>query len=185
MPDAPHHVTQRGIRRLEVFHDHSDRQEYLDPSRKIPDAFLCGAGLLFNDESHVHFVVVPEKQDSIWKTFHRSHSIYAMKFNAKYQLCGHLWQGRAYSCVLDEAHLWAAVRYVELNPVRAGMVRFAEDYPWSSASAHCRIDDNPLIDRNWPATGLINNWSEWLRNENSPETDCLIRKATFKDTALR
>src|SRR5205085_8821132 len=92
--------------------------------------------------NHVHFVVVPEKKDSIWKTFHRSHSIYAMRFNAKYGLCGHLWQGRAYSCVLDEAHLWAAVRYVELNPVRAGMVRFAEDYPWSSAAAHCRMDDD-------------------------------------------
>ena len=105
--------------------------------------------------------------------------MYATTFNLKYGLSGHLWQGRPYSCVLDEAHQWAAVRYVELNPVRAGIVSRAEDYPWSSAPAHCGIGEDPLVDRDWPPVGLIQNWRNWLRDGDSTETDQRIRETTF------
>ena len=70
---------------------------------------------------------------------------YTSYFNQKHGLSGRLWQGGFNSSVLDESHFWAAVRYVERNPVRAGMVKRAKDYRWSSAPAHCRLRDDPLL----------------------------------------
>jgi putative transposase len=74
-----------------------------------------------------------------------------------------LWQGRFFACVLDEEHLWAAIRYVERNPVRARMVRKAEDYPWSSAATHCGLRNDPILSclpKGCPAA--IADWSAWL-----------------------
>src|SRR5438552_3548605 len=137
IPGSPHHVTQRGIRRFDIFREKADRDLYMDLFAKNSRRFglrVCAYCLMSN---HVHFVAIPERQDSLWKTFHRCHSAYAVEFNLKYGLAGHLFQGRPFSTVLDERHFWSAIRYVELNPVRAGMVRHAEDYVWSSAVAHC------------------------------------------------
>jgi REP-associated tyrosine transposase len=86
--------------------------------------------------NHVHLVAVPLQPDSFAKAFRRAHSMYARWFNRKYGLSGYLWQDRFFSCPLDEDHFWAAMRYVERNPVRAGLVARAEDYPWSSAAFH-------------------------------------------------
>jgi putative transposase len=130
--------------------------------------------------NHIHFVAVPGNKHSISKTFHRCHTVYATKFNEKYAVTGHLWQGRPYSSVLDETHLWAAVRYVELNPVRAGIVSQAQDYPWSSARAHCKLIQDRLIESGWPSPGLINDWSAWLHDVDSPAADKRIRETTFK-----
>src|SRR5688572_33480527 len=66
-------------------------------------------------------IVVPQSEGALAETFRDAHSTCGRWFNRKYGLSGHLWQGRFYSCVLDEAHLWSAVRYVERNPVRAGI----------------------------------------------------------------
>ena len=179
MPDVPHHITQRGIRRSNVFLDESDRQTYLklfvENSRRFRLRVLAYC-LMTN---HVHFVAVPGQKSSIWKTFHRCHSIYAPIFNKKYGFSGHLWQGRPFSCVLDEAHQWAAIRYVELNPVRAGLVGCAEDYRWSSAKAHCSLHDDPLVDLEWPPSGRISDWSGWLRDGEENVTVNLIRESTF------
>src|SRR5262249_45529203 len=87
--DAPHHITQRGIRRSPVFLDESDRQTYLslflNNSRRFSLKVLAYC-LMTN---HVHFVAVPRRTDSIWKTFHLSHSIYSAVFNRKYGTSGH------------------------------------------------------------------------------------------------
>ncbi len=73
--------------------------------------------------NHVHFVCVPEKEDSLSRTFNTLHMRYSWDLNQKRKLKGHIWQGRFYSCILDESYLYAALRYVETNPVRASMVR--------------------------------------------------------------
>ena len=75
--------------------------------------------------NHVHYVAVPEHEDSVAKTFHRSQGMYSKLFNEKHGYVGHLWQERPFSCVLSEAHTRNAIRYVENNPVRAGMVSAA------------------------------------------------------------
>ncbi len=160
LPDFPHHIAQRGIRRFDVFRDRDDRELYLDLFEENSRRFglkICAFCLMTN---HVHFVVIPQRKDSIWKVFHRCHGIYASQFNLKYELAGHLFQGRPYSSVLDDRHFWLALRYVEQNPVRAGMVAQAEDYEWSSAAAHCgeRAEDQ-LLDAEWMRVAQIANWN--------------------------
>jgi putative transposase len=94
--------------------------------------------------NHVHLVVTPETEDSLSKALGRAHLMYAQYVHRLHGRLGHFWQSRFYSCPLDEAHAHNAAAYVELNPVRAGMVASAWDYAWSSAGAHCGEKGNPL-----------------------------------------
>jgi putative transposase len=112
--------------------------------------------------NHVHHVGVPERPDSLDKTIRVAHGEYAEYFNAKYGFVGHVWQGRFKSFPMEEEHCWNAVRYVELNPVRAGIVTRAEDYLWSSAAAHCGTRDDLLLAGECPLVLQVPNWSQWL-----------------------
>jgi REP-associated tyrosine transposase len=179
LPGSPHHITQRGIRRFDIFRDEPDRLFYVTTLVRASSEFglrVCAYCLMTN---HVHFVAIPEKADSIWKTFHRCHGFYALHFNRKYGLAGHLFQGRPYSCGLDEPHFWSAIRYVECNPVRAGMVRWAEDYEWSSARAHCIGTIDSLLDPDWPGVHQVPNWSSWLRDDENPDVLSQNRSHSF------
>ena len=161
LPDAPHHITQRGNWRLNVFREDADYLRYL--LRMYAERFglqIAGYCLMTN---HVHVVGDPQRDDSIAKTFKYCHGVYATKFNDKYSKSGHLWQARPFSCVLDESHAWAALRYVERNPVRAGMTARAEDYPWSSARSHCGATTDPLLT------------SEWSGKNAPQDLECLAR----------
>jgi putative transposase len=116
--------------------------------------------------NHIHLIAVPEKHESLALALHDTHTAYAVWANRKQGASGHLWQGRFYSCVMDETHLTAAARYVERNPVRAGMVPRAEEYAWSSAAAHCGTRSDNLITPDCPLTGMIPDWSRWLADED-------------------
>jgi putative transposase len=129
--------------------------------------------------NHVHIVGEPRREDSIAKTFKYCHGVYAAEFNRKYQKSGHLWQARPFSCVLDEAHAWAALRYVERNPVRARMVGQAEDYSWSSARAHCGIATDNLLSSGWPAEGIPPDWRLQLAGKADADEEQRIRNRTF------
>jgi putative transposase len=134
--------------------------------------------------NHIHTIVVPQSADALASTFRDAHSKYGSWFNRKYELTGHLWQGRFYSCVLGEDHLWNAVRYVELNPVRAGIVSRAEDYRWSSARAHVQGTDDALLNRDLPLVKEIVDWSGWLAGGDVRTDSEAIRKATERDFPL-
>jgi putative transposase len=144
VPGAAHHVTQRGNNRQDVFFTDDDRRVYLE--------LLLGQGSRhgFRVEgyclmtNHVHVVGVPEREQSLALAIGRANMLYTQHINKLHGRSGHLWQNRFYSCALDEAHAMNALCYVELNPVRAGMVRNAWDYPWSSAAAHCGHDPDNL-----------------------------------------
>jgi putative transposase len=133
---VPHHITQRGNRRQPTFFGDADFRAYLDLL-----AAWCGRSgvevwaycLMPN---HVHLVAVPAAGDSLRRALGEAHRRYTRAINARHGWVGHLWQARFSSCALDDAHLVAAARYVELNPVRARLVARAEDWPWSSARAH-------------------------------------------------
>ena len=118
-------------------------------------------------DNHVHHVVVPVREDSLHRTIKSAHGDYTTYLNRKYGWVGHAWQGRFDSFPMDESHCWNAIRYVERNPVRAGMVARAEDYLWSSAAAHCGLRDDSLLNDDFPPTGVIRNWSEWLMIEDT------------------
>jgi putative transposase len=114
--------------------------------------------------NHVHLVVVPSSPDGLQRPLQAVHSQYAQRVNRMKARVGHLWQGRYHSYPLDAEHFLNSIRYVELNPVAAGIVNRAEDYPWSSAAAHCGLRNDFLIeppDRSTYLRGL-GDWSTWL-----------------------
>jgi REP element-mobilizing transposase RayT len=89
--------------------------------------------------NHVHYIGIPHKDDSLARTFNTAHMRYAQYFNKKNKRSGHLWQGRFFSCILDETYLIAAARYIERNPVRADLVTKPWEWKWSSAQAHTKM----------------------------------------------
>ncbi len=176
IPDCAHHVTQRGVRSQPVFSDDADRQLYLrlliEEGDKHGLKFLSWC-LMAN---HVHFIVVPRSCESLAGAFGEAHRKFTWRINRREGVRGYLFQGRFFSCPLDEAHGMAAVRYVERNPVRAGLVEQAWEYPWSSAGFHAgeRARDPLVADRD--LVGTAQEWREWLLSD--PEDMPALRKAT-------
>jgi REP element-mobilizing transposase RayT len=116
-----HHITQRGNYRQVVFEEDSDYRQYLEWLKHYSDKYSLKIWAYCLMNNHVHFVAVPDKEESMARTFNTLHMRYAQYSNAKRGDKGHLWQGRYYSTALDERHLYAAVRYVENNPIRGGV----------------------------------------------------------------
>jgi len=179
-PGVPHHITQRGVRRFSVFLDEEDHRRYRELLAYYAGRFGLGITAYCLMSNHVHIVGVPEREDSIGKTFRDCHGTYASEFNKKYEKAGHVWQARPYSCVLDELHTWAAIRYVERNPVRAHMVERAEDYPWSSAPAHCGLTADSLLKDGWAQKTTVDDWCAWLaESSTNRELEQRIRMRTY------
>ncbi len=178
VPGMPHHIVQRGNRRMNVFLDDNDRLVFLRIFSEVSQQYgllTLGYNLMTN---HEHFVAIPEKESSLSITMRDLLGPYASYFNCKYGLKGRLWQGRYYSAVLDESHFWAALRYIERNPVRAGIVPCAEHYRWSSAPAHCGLSQDALLSPLPPAAALLGSWSDWLKAGDSQAQLEFIRKCT-------
>lgn len=149
IPDVAHHVTQRGNRRLPVFFGDDDRRDYLALLAAAARAAgtACLAWCLM--DNHVHLILVPSHPDGLRAMLGEAHRRYTRAINFREGWRGHLFQARFASYPMDDAHLMTAVRYVERNPVAAGMVARAEDWRWSSARSHIagqRADDDPLTD---------------------------------------
>jgi putative transposase len=127
---------------------------------------LCGLSLLGYClmSNHVHLIAVPRTTAAMGQTLKHTHGRYASYWNARQSSTGHVWQGRFYSCPLDDPHLWAGLRYAEMNPVRAGMVSTAIEWPWSSAAAHCNpeVRDAMLDMEPWQRRWTPARWSEYL-----------------------
>lgn len=158
----PHHITQRGNYRQSVYENEEDYTQYLQWLKEYSHKHSLKIWAYCLMSNHVHFVAVPMKEDSLAKTFNTLHMRYAQYFNQKNKVKGHLWQGRFYSCILDESHLYAAIRYVENNPVRARIVKKAHEYKWSSAKAHVDKEVDLIISNDCYLTKKTNNWSAYL-----------------------
>ena len=163
---------------MDVFKVDEDREAYLRLLRKSGRRHGLKVWSYCLMTNHIHLVVVPEREDSLGLALHDTHTVYAMRFNEGSRECGHVWQGRFYSCPLDEGHLWSAVRYVERNPVRAAMVSRAEWYPWSSAAPHCGSRLDPLLSEDFPPPGVIQNWPAWLSQEEDEDAMKRLRQQT-------
>jgi putative transposase len=173
IPGVPHHVTQRGDRREDVFLARGDYQRYLSLPRECSAPRGLEVIAYCAMPNHVHLVAVLRRSDSLATVLKPVHLRLAQYVNWTRSMAGRRWQGRFFSCPLDDRHTATAVRYVELNPVRAGLVREAESYQWSSAAAHAglRNDDVLTVDaRKLVGTG---DWRAWLRE---PDEDELIQQ---------
>lgn len=179
LPGVPHHVTQRGNRRGQVFFSDDDRRTYLSWMREY--AMESGAEVVAYClmPNHVHLVLVPATSESLHLTLRRLHQRYAQRINRLHGWHGHLWQGRYFASALDDPYFWAAIRYVELNPVRAGLVERAEAYPWSSARAHCGLQADAMLDvaSSWQRriAGVVH-WGAFLRAGLKPEELEMLRR---------
>lgn len=176
VPNFPHHVTQRGNRRQRVFFSDDDYRHYkrlLAPAIASSGCKVLAYCLMPN---HVHLVIVPRQEDSLRQLFSEAHRRYTRLINFREGWRGHLWQERFHSFVMDERYLLAAVRYVELNPVKAQLCRSAEDWPWSSARAHLARVDDDLV-RVKPMLDLVKDWQTYLNLPTQIDDD-QIAKAT-------
>ncbi len=123
------------------FFNEKDRIAYLKYIKyySIKYKLIIWAYSLMNN--HIHFVVIPEKEDSMARTFSIAHMIYAQDINQKRKNKGHLWQGRFYSRPMDERHTYVAIKYIEQNPVRAGLAEKSRERKRTSAAYHIGGED--------------------------------------------
>jgi len=166
IPGVAHHVTQRGNRRQPVFFSDDDRRLYLElvGAGCAAAGVRCLAWCLMTN--HVHLILVPETADGLRAALGEAHRRYTRAVNFREGWRGYLFQGRFASYPMDDAHLMAAVRYVERNPVAARLVARADEWRWSSARSHLagrRADGDPLTDV--AALGRhVRNWGALLRH---------------------
>lgn len=158
----PHHVTQRGNRRQQVFFGDADYGAY----RTLLAEGCRAAGVavwaycLMPD--HVHLILVPSDADGLRAALGEVHRRYTRHVNQREGWHGYLWQGRFASFPMDDRYLLAGARYVELNPVRAGLSAAARDWRWSSARAHLEGSDDGLVTAA-PLLALVSDWAGFLK----------------------
>jgi len=175
IPGTAHHVVQRGNRRQKVFFQEEDKQEYLNILSLNARLFKLRIWAYCLMDNHVHLIAVPEEEDSMTRALSLTHQLYTRMINFREGWRGYLWEGRYKSKVLDERHLYAAMRYVERNPVRAGIVKKAENYRWSSAKAHASKQENRILAQCY-LTEDIPDWKEYLQESDNEEIMAVMRK---------
>jgi putative transposase len=175
VPGYPHHVTQRGNRRQQTFFGNGDYGLYRElmaewcAERRVAVWAYC---LMPN---HVHLILVPSTEEGLGLAVGEAHRRYSRHINFREDWRGHLWQGRFGSYVMDEAHLLAAARYIERNPVRAGLCRRPWRYPWSSARAHVEGRDDELV-KVEPLLRRVPDWKEFIGGKDDGEEAALLRR---------
>lgn len=160
-PYIPHHITQRGNRRQQTFFCDEDYRSYLRLMAEWCHKCKVEVWAYCLMPNHVHMIAMPETGDGLRRAIGEAHRRYTRHVNFREGWRGHLWQGRFSSFPMDENYLLAAVRYVEFNPVRAGLSERPEIYPWSSASAHMSGYDDQLVKVS-PLLEIIGDWRAFL-----------------------
>ncbi len=174
VPGLPHHITQRGNCRQQTFFCDEDYRSYLELMGQWCGAYQVEIWAYCLMPNHVHLIAVPQSVDGLRRAVGEAHRRYTRLVNFREGWRGHLWQGRFASFVLDERYLLTAARYVELNPVRAGLIRAPSRYPWSSAAAHVRRRDDALV-RVAPLLELAPDWRRFLTRVIREEDLKLLR----------
>jgi len=169
VPGLPHHITQRGNRRQQTFFKDEDYERYLELLEEwcaMAGVDLWAYCLMPN---HVHLIAVPETEAALRLGIGETHRRYTRYVNFSKGWKGYLWQGRFASFPMDDRYLLAAARYVELNPVRAGLVRKPEDYRWSSVHAHMTGSAEGVVNAE-ALLGRAGDWRKFL-NEGLEKAD--------------
>lgn len=179
LPGYPHHITQRGNRRQDVFFKDEDYLYYLEllkhwcHEEKIEVWCYC---LMTN---HVHLIVTPRKSSNLSRAIGETHRRYTRMINFRENWRGYLWQGRFASFPMDKRYLLKAAAYVELNPVKAKMVKKPEDYRWSSVHAHLDgVDPLGIVDAG-KLLEICGDWKQYLKQSvKEPDEEFIRHEST-------
>ena|SRR5829696_3528926 len=161
LPGIPHHVTQRGNRCQQTFFGNDDYELYSHLLRRWADKAATAMWAWCLMPNHVHLILVPADEAGLSGLLGPTHQQYTWRINHREGWRGCLWQGRYGSVAMDEAHLHVCLRYVELNPVRAGLVERPEQWPWSSARTHLGLADDGITDAA-AMQGRVDDWRALL-----------------------
>jgi len=179
IPNIPYHITQRGNRKQNVFFSDKDRKRYIELLIRYSSIYNFDIQAYCLMSNHVHIIGIPRNAESMPRTIQLVHTRHAQAVNREHRWQGHLWQSRYFATTLDDDHLWLAIRYVEQNPMRAGVVERAGDYIWSSAAFHCGVRKNdPVIKQDARLRQMFVNWSEALTEVPDTEALDLLRRRT-------
>ncbi len=175
-PGMPHHVTQRGNRRQKTFFRKGDYAEYLILMAewcRLHEVDIWAYCLMPN---HVHLIAAPKTKNGLRLAIGEAHRRYTRMINFRKGWRGHLWQGRFSSFVMEESYLLACTRYIERNPVAAGLVKKPDEWPWSSVLAHIHGKDDILVNTA-PLTRMVKQeWDEFLSEQSDTEEIEVFRK---------
>jgi len=166
---VPHHVTQRGNRRQPTFFGDEDYETYLRlvAASCAEHRVTIWAWCLM--PNHVHLIAIPKTAEGLARAVGRAHWRYTRAINLRQGWRGYLWQGPFASCPMDASHTLAAARYIEQNPVRAGLVRRPWQWPWSSAAGHVKGRGDALVAAGGPLVAEVSNWRRFLAADEDEE----------------
>jgi putative transposase len=146
LPGIPAHVVQRGNNRQACFFSDDDYRLYLEILGQGLRRYGVALHAYVLMTNHVHLLMTPEYEDSVSRVMQHVGRLYVLHINRTYQRTGTLWEGRHKASLIDaERYLLACYRYIELNPVAAGMVKRPDDYPWSSYRCHAWGEADSLV----------------------------------------
>ena len=175
VPGILHHITQRGNRRMDTFFTRADYREYLSLMAEWCNRCKVQIWAYCLMTNHIHLIAVPETEDGLRRAIGEAHRRYTKYINFQKGWRGHLWQGRFASYPMDEQYFIAAARYIELNPVRSGIINKAEEYPWSSARAHLRSENDILVNVA-PGLEIVPDWSGLLSSDLAEKEIEVLRR---------
>lgn len=187
--DLPLHVVQRGTGRGRCFFRDRDYRVYLRTLTELSlhHRVLVHAYVLMTN--HVHLLVTPLVAGGVSKVMQSLGSRYVKYVNATLERAGTLWEGRYKAClVARDEHVLAACRYIDLNPVRAGMVRHPAQYPWSSYAGLAERRVDPLVSRHGALDQLGNlgggAYERWCEQATDADELSRLREATTRELAF-
>lgn len=186
IPDIPQHVIQRGVDRQAVFFEPDDYKLYLHSLGEAAKRYQCQIHAYVLMTNHTHLLVTPDNDRSVPLVMQAMGRGYVQTLNKKYNRTGTLWEGRyKASLVQDDGYLLACQKYIELNPVRAGLVTTPEDYPYSSYAHNALGNVDSLLTPHDVYESLActaeERWAAYRRlfeDSVSPEMLSTIRDAT-------
>ncbi len=195
----PQHVIQRGNNREPCFYAEEDYRRYLDDLRDSAIKYNCRIHAYVLMTNHVHLLVTPMAEYGVSQMMQALGRRYVYYINKTYKRTGTLWEGRYKSSLIDsDIYLLTCMRYIELNPVRAGMVNHAGEYKWSSYHANAQGEINMLLSHHplYLELGITDTEREWAYRElfrhhvdnetlhdirNSLNHELVLGRAYFKD----
>src|SRR4030042_4368987 len=175
----PHHIVERGNNRERVFANPIDYEKYLSFLSKYSEEKEAAVLAYCLMPNHIHFLVRPSGEEALAKMMQGVTLCYSKYFNRENGRTGRLWESRYYSTVIDgDSYLWTVSKYIENNPMRAGIVKKPEDYPYSSAKAHILRKENPILKEPLFDKGELDEYRRFVKLEEDKRILEEIRKQT-------